>query len=56
MKPEPTLLGDGVHAEFVGGMIRLTVQRPSGKHEIYLEPGVYKALVEFAEKCWGMEE
>lgn len=48
-------LGDGLYASFDGAMIRL---RAAGReHEVYLEPEVFVALVEFAKSvaCWTVE-
>jgi hypothetical protein len=42
-------LGDGVHAATDGWHITLTVD---GEHRIYLDPGVYAALVEYAGTVW----
>lgn len=43
-------LGDGLYASF-DGMIRL---RAAGReHEVYLEPEVFAALVDFAKRVAG---
>ena len=42
-----TYLGDGVYVELERGMIRLSTQRENGLHVIYLEPEVFKALVDW---------
>lgn len=44
-------IGDGVYAEPSGYMIKLSTEREGGViHEIYLEPGVYDALVQYAKR------
>lgn len=46
-----TYLGDGVYAEIDRGMIKLTTQRDTGEHVIWLEPDVLEALQEFSERA-----
>ena len=45
-----TYLGDGCYASFDGYQIWLRAPREGGDHRIALEPSVYIALVEFANK------
>lgn len=40
-------LGDGLYASYDGFQICLRTPRLDGDHEVYLEPSVYLALVEF---------
>lgn len=41
-------LGDGLYASFDGYQIRLRAPRDHGDHEVYLEPPVLKAFLEYA--------
>jgi hypothetical protein len=41
-------LGDGLYASFTGFQIRLRAPREHGDHEVYLEPEVFRALLEVA--------
>lgn len=51
-KPTETYLGDGLYASFQdGGMIVLRAPREHGDHWVGLEPEVFAALLEFAQKC-----
>lgn len=52
MPSNQTYLGDGVYASFDGFMIRLSTER-AVEHFIYLEPEVYKSLVDFADRCFN---
>jgi hypothetical protein len=56
-EPKETYIGDGVHASFDGEYIILRVHRePSSNHFIYLDIGVYRFLVEYAESIgWGVK-
>ena len=47
-------LGDSVYAEHDGFSIMLTTRNGDGppSNIIYLEPEVYKALVEYHDKMW----
>lgn len=50
--PGETYLGDGLYASFEDGfMIVLRAPREHGDHWIGLEPEVFAALLEFAQKC-----
>lgn len=44
-----TYLGDGVYAEFVDGMIKLTKEDQAKISTIYLYPKGYSALVKWVE-------
>lgn len=35
-------LGDGLYASFDGYQVRLWCERDSGRHEVYLDPGVLR--------------
>ncbi len=50
--PPKVYLGDAVYAEVEHGMIKLTAEGWNTTHEIYLEPEVYSALVEYARRVW----
>lgn len=42
-----TYLGDGLYASFDGWQFRLWTQRDFGVHEVFLEPSVVHAFMEF---------
>jgi len=46
-EPNETYLGDGLYASFDGYQIKLRAPREFGDHEVYLEPPVYAALIEY---------
>ena len=46
-------LGDGLYADFDGWQICLWTMRDNGKHEVYLEPAVFRALIKFANYING---
>jgi len=48
MEPE-TYLGDGLCASYDGYQIKLRAPRDEGNHEVYLEPSVYQALVNYVK-------
>lgn len=48
---ERTYLGDGVYAQESNGMILLTTLTGD---RIYLETEVYRSLVEYAHRAWGI--
>jgi hypothetical protein len=50
-------LGDGLYASFDGYQIILRAARiNAGDHWVALEPTVYKALQDFARRCWAKKE
>lgn len=49
---EEVYLGDGLYASFNGGMIKLRAPRPEGDSEVYLEPEIFAALVEYGKKVF----
>jgi hypothetical protein len=46
-------LGDGLYASFDGYMITLRAPRFGEDHWIGLEPQVYRALLNYAQRCWA---
>lgn len=46
----PDYLGDGVYARFDGQHIWLWTERLEGRHEIALEPAVFRALTGYARQ------
>ena len=48
-----THLGDGLFASFDGYQIKLRAPRDNGDHEVYLEPGVWKSLVEWRNALYA---
>ncbi len=50
MSNNETYLGDGLYASFDGFMIILRAPRMGGDHWVGLEPLVYQALVEYADR------
>jgi hypothetical protein len=55
-KDNETYIGDGVYVRFDGYQLWLRTPRQNGDHEIALEPAVYFALRDFAQKIWGQCE
>lgn len=50
-------LGDAVYCEFDGFQLKLTTERmEGGTNTIYIEPEVWKALKEFAERFYGKDD
>ena len=47
-----TYIGDGVYARFDGYQLWLRTPRENGDHVIALEPAVYFALRDYAQKIW----
>lgn len=47
--PQPTYLGDSVYAEFDGWFIKLLAN--GGSEVIFIEPRVFKALLQYALAC-----
>ena len=43
-------LGDGLYASFDGWQIKLRAPRHEGDHEVFLEPPVLSALLEYIEE------
>lgn len=43
-----TYLGDGLFVSFDGYQFKLRAPRDAGDHEVFLEPPVFAALVEYA--------
>lgn len=43
----PTYLGDGLYAEFDGWQFRLYADRYGVVHEVFLEPAVLRAFLEY---------
>lgn len=51
---EKTYLGDGLYANFDGYQLVLTAEDGIRAHDtVYLEPSVYFALTQYAERIWG---
>lgn len=44
MPKNTVYLGDGLYASYDGDQIRLSCERDSGTHEVYLDAGVLKAF------------
>ncbi len=53
MTENETYLGDGLYASFDGWHVWLRAPRPGGEHRVALEPPVFAALVEFANRVWS---
>ena len=54
-KPEETYLYDGVYAAYFNTAIRLRAEQEGGvMHEIYIDPGVWAKLKDYAKKV-GMD-
>lgn len=49
----PTYLGDAVYASFDGYHIQLTLNDHRNPPMIAIEPQVYRALREYAQRIWG---
>jgi hypothetical protein len=49
MTARETYLGDGLYASFDGWQIKLRAPREGGDHEIYLEPSVQQAFMQFLD-------
>lgn len=50
MSKQDEYLGDGLYASYDGFMITLSTERLAGKHFVALEPQVFEALIQFAQK------
>jgi hypothetical protein len=50
-EPREEYLGDGLFASFDGWQIKLRAPRDNCDHEVYLEPGILEALINFAKRC-----
>lgn len=49
-------LGDGLYAEFDGWQFRLYTERENGVHEVYLEPSVLSAFLNFIASTKGPKQ
>lgn len=56
MMEQETYLGDGLYASFDGWQIKLRAPRDGGDHEVYLEMGVYRAFLEYAQQAWAPKQ
>lgn len=46
-------IGDGVYADLVNGVIRITTENGiEATNTIYLEPAVFEALKRYADRVW----
>lgn len=55
-RQQESYIGDGVYTSFDGEYIVLRTPRENSDHVIYLDAGVYRALVEYAESIgWGVK-
>ena len=50
MTDQETYLGDGLYASHDGYQVKLRAPRDGGDHEVYLEPPVLAAFVEWLEQ------
>ncbi len=48
-------IGDGVYVSFDGWQLELTTSGISGENRIYLDPGVYRNLVEYVDELLRMQ-
>jgi hypothetical protein len=44
---DETYLGDGLYASLEYGMVKLRAPRPSGDHEVFLEPEVLQNFIDY---------
>ena len=44
-----TYLGDGLYVSFDGWQLKLRAPREQGDHEVYMEPSVWFALVDYVK-------
>lgn len=49
-------IGDGLYASFDGYQIRVYTQRGGVEQDIYLEPDVYQALVNYGNRCYKINK
>jgi hypothetical protein len=49
MTEREAYLGDGLYCSFDGWQVKLRAPREGGDHEVYLEPSVLKAFLEFLD-------
>lgn len=47
---EETYLGDGLYVSFDGFMVKLRAPRSDGDHEVYLEPSVLQAFLDYLKE------
>lgn len=53
---DETYLGDGLYVSFDGYQLKLRAPREDGDHEVYLEPQVYKAFVDYVNRITSKTE
>ncbi len=55
-RQQESYIGDGVYTSFDGEYIVLRTPRENSDHVIYLDVGVYRSLVEYAETVgWSVK-
>lgn len=55
MQREDRYLGDGAYASFDGFQFRIYAARESDVSEVFLEPDVLKAFIDYTKECLNQQ-